>query len=57
MSCYDYVMSYIYGDDWERLICPLKGPLGSDFCYVDRNSEECRKCEEEYEKYFEKEKK
>lgn len=57
MSYYDDVMSDMCGDDWERWICPLKGPLGSDFCYVDRNSEECRKCEEEYEKYFEKEKK
>lgn len=39
------------GSDWESYICPLSGP--SELCYVDRNSEECKKCEEEFMKYHE----
>lgn len=54
MSYYDDVMSDILGDDWEKWICPFKGGVGNDLCYVDRNSDECRKCEEEAMKYFEK---
>lgn len=58
MSWDDYVMAEIYGDDWEKWICPIKGPAGMDLCYVDRYSEECRKCEEKFLKYCEnKEKK
>ena len=42
------VMSDMLGEDWEKWICPIKGPAGMDLCYEDRNSEECRKCEEEF---------
>ncbi len=48
MSYWDDVKSDVLGEDWEKWICPLKGPIGSDLCYVDRDSEECRKCEEAY---------
>lgn len=54
MSYYDDVMSDILGDDWEHYICPIKGCAGQDLCYVDRDSEECRKCQEEFEKEIEK---
>ena len=48
MSYQDDVMSDVLGEDWEKWICPIKGPVGSDLCYIDRCSEECRKCEEAY---------
>ncbi len=53
MSYYDDVMSEIYGDNWEQYICPIKGPAGSDLCYVDRDSEECQKCQEDFLKFCE----
>ena len=56
MACsddyYDDVMSDICGDDWETWICPFKGPAGQDLCYVDRGSEECKRCEEEALKFY-----
>ena len=48
MSYQDDVMSDILGGDWEKWICPIKGPIGQDLCYVDRDSEECQKCEEAF---------
>lgn len=53
MNWKEDVISDVLGDDWEKYICPIKGPPGMDLCYVDRNSEECRKCEEEYLKFYE----
>lgn len=48
----DEAIADMLGDDWESYICPLAGP-GNATCYVDRNSKECQKCQEDYLKAIE----
>lgn len=50
---YDEAMSEAYGSDWEKYICPIAGTAGQDLCFVDRDSEECKKCQAEFEKSLE----